>query len=556
MATNHTLDITAISAPALEALPATMPVYGTSGSAAWRHLPPKVIGRARNEGATVQVGTGMPGETVEAISAAKLREQLPEVFPDYNPVANRFNHGKPIGFDMFAPRDPQAGDPVIRSWGDLYRNFTDRQVDALFRLQDWPVVQNGTGPKAKALRDTLNIGAWNHKRSEVLRWLAFTVNAQPLNYRAKFNLGTADFATPVEFERELGNLNRHLVAKWAQGLLEPGDKHAERKDALLQIAVGLGAKPTAPVDGNLAVFVTAMVSEIYTARAIAFDEAVEAYAAQGAHFNADTLTGTAVDVSSVRAATVQGSAGVVQTPAEQPGMYHRYTREQMQTARGGCGCVAGSQGIADSFKKLVRHPLKWGRSVLKEFGKGVSQGAAFLLDNIAKVPWLDDYIVKPTFIGAQLEVIRQLGNAMVEGTIAAFEEQAVATNFAEGAQVAGAVALAVAPLLPPPFNIAVAATGAVLVAAARGIMAAQASTKAINQREDELKQIEAAKKAGQAERAAAEEDLLALENEQQQARTLAEEARKRAEASAQTRKYALAAGLAIAAVGAVFSLSR
>jgi hypothetical protein len=398
----------------------------------------------------------------QEITLADVRKHVPQAFEDYQPI----------------PGD----DPVIRTWGDAWRNLTDKQIAA------WLFYTDPTGrAKRTALEKALKDGTASYKRSEILRFNRY--EASQGHYGGRFKFRAGDFAT-VETPRELGELNRKLVAKFTTGLIEEGEAQAERRKALLDMAVAFGAKPDAPVDGNLAAFVTAMIAETFTARGVAFDEAVEARRAQGDAFNADALTGAALDLPAIRAE--------VQT-------------EQLSDAEAFARTVTGAQGIGDSFRKLIRHPLKWGRSVISQAGDGVADAAGFILDNAAKVGWLNNYIIKPTFIGAQLEVIRQLGNALAEGTISAFKEQAVAKNFAQGAQIAGTVALAVSQFLPVPWNIAVAATGAVLVAAGRAILSAQAATKASNEREEQIKELEQYQQQKAQERAQAEAELAELE---------------------------------------------
>src|SRR5690606_13234698 len=80
--------------------------------------------------------------------------------------------------------------------------------------------------------------------------------------------------------------------------------------------VAMGGKPNSPVDGRLAAFVTAMVSETFTARGIAFDEAVEARAATGDAFSAESMVGSAINIQPV------------QPPAEQPSPAHTLSQAQ------------------------------------------------------------------------------------------------------------------------------------------------------------------------------------------------------------------------------------
>lgn len=119
--------------------------------------------------------------------------------------------------------------------------------------------------------------------------------------------------------------------------------------------------------------------------------------------------------------------------------------------------------------KLVRHPLKWARSVIREVGKGVSRFAQNILNAEKDVPWLSQFFLKPLGFIAQARLLRETGRALEEGSISAFDEKALARDTAGTLTAAGQALLVAAPFLPPPWNVAAAALGALSVAAGNAI---------------------------------------------------------------------------------------
>lgn len=449
----------------------------------------------------------------------------------------------------FAGDQPTIGpDPIIATWGDAYRTLTDDQISLwLFYAGKATLGQPHNG--RELTEAALRAGTGTARRSHVLRFIRFAAGDGQYGTRpGGVKLDAGDFK-PLEEARELGDLNRHLAGKFFQSLMDKGPAAAERRKFLRDFAIQAGGNPSA-TDQQLAAVATAYTAEVFTARGIAFDEASEAAQAQGNNLNAETLTGSAITISAQAAPTL--------APNATAGFYTVHTAP--------AEVLRGSAGIGDSFKRLVRHPLKWFRNVLKEVGKGIAGAAGAILDAADDAPWLRDYLLKPLFWHTTLEVLRQFGNVLIEGSISAFDEKKVAASFGSALQIAGTIALAIAPLLPAPWNVIVLAIGAVCVAAGTAIMRYQAEQEAIKQREAEIKQIEAYEKEQAAARKDAEAELALLEAEAAEAAALAEAAEnERAALSLRTMQaegtsparaalYAAAAGLALAAL--VLSTSR
>lgn len=129
--------------------------------------------------------------------------------------------------------------------------------------------------------------------------------------------------------------------------------------------------------------------------------------------------------------------------------------------------VTGSgRSESHGLKLLLRHPLKWLRRVfVTEPGKALMRLGQNILNADKNAPWLSQFFLKPLGFHAQATLLRETGRAMVDGSISAFDEGALIESTAGTLTAAGQALLVAAPLLPPPWNVAAAALGALSVAA-------------------------------------------------------------------------------------------
>lgn len=155
--------------------------------------------------------------------------------------------------------------------------------------------------------------------------------------------------------------------------------------------------------------------------------------------------------------------------------------------------VTGSQGESHGLKLLLRHPLKWLRRVfVTEPGKALQRLGQNILNADKNAPWLSQFFLKPLGFHAQATLLRETGRALVDGSISTFDEGALIESTAGTLTAAGQALLVAAPLLPPPWNVAAAALGALSVAAGNMIHKFHGAPEQQRQAEREAKAKSAA----------------------------------------------------------------
>lgn len=388
-----------------------------------------------------------------------------------------------------APAVPAPDNPTIRTWGDLYRAFSDEQVNVFLAMLARAYGAN----KRTQAEQALAAGTYAERRADMLRFVAFRLAYVDKGFRPAGVLVRASTLAPLTQARELGQLNLALASRWAGGMVEPGEGYAERRAALRAFAIANEGNPAA-TDLQLAAVAAARISELFTAQGIALDDAMEAQRA---------LPVAPGDVDARAAASAQMVGSAIEANA----VY-----------------VTGAQGIGDSLKRLFRQPLQFVRNVMEEIGKGAQALADNILRTDKTAPWLATFLLKPLGFFAQAEILSQLGAVLIDGSISAFDEVAVAKSGADTFTAAGRALLIAAPFLPVPYNVAAAAIGAASVAAGTAINRAIADQQA-------SRKVEAAKQAAQAAAVAAgaeaetiKQEIAALEAQAEGAKQTAAEA--------------------------------
>lgn len=148
------------------------------------------------------------------------------------------------------------------------------------------------------------------------------------------------------------------------------------------------------------------------------------------------------------------------------------TIEQVRQQSALTGSAGFFSKLSKGFTKLIRHPLKWARRVfVTEVGKGVSKFMQNIIDFTDDLGFLNQFLIKPTGLNVLLTVFRELGDAMEDGSISTFEEDIVMREGAHTFAASGQALMSAAPFLPPPYNVAAAAAGALSLSAAKFINA-------------------------------------------------------------------------------------
>jgi hypothetical protein len=182
----------------------------------------------------------------------------------------------------------------------------------------------------------------------------------------------------------------------------------------------------------------------------------------------------------------------------------------IERARAAAGATGSSfwDKFTSGLKKLVTHPGDWLQRVfVTEPGKALQWAGRQLL-SLQKNAWTK-WLIDPLGVFRQLGAfLRELGHAMVEGSITAFEEQAFAKENARHWREVGAALAVAAPFLPPPFNIIALGLSAVFIAAGTYILASYAAADA--ERAAEKQAAQYASKASAARTAAKQAQAQAL----------------------------------------------
>lgn len=324
---------------------------------------------------------------------------------------------------------------VINDWGDFYRLVTESQQAWFWKsLSQFGPLQNYGGYSDKvieALQDRLDAGTFNMTRGELMHWMryagGFVTNDVVMRNRLRYILGSnkrvdffeesTDPSEVAEEANDLESVNLSFASRWADSMLEPGANETERRNALRSYAIEAGGNPSAS-DRDLAPVAAAAAAMQLTAQGIWWDDALEAIAAQGIE-NAQAV------LKSLRPATLTA--------------------------------VAGSGSVLSKFIKRAGKVLY--RVFVREPGRAIRNVAKAILSVDESAPWASTFLLRPLGFMAQAEVLKQLGNMMVEGTTAAFDTNAVVLETGATLQSAGQVLVMASPLLPPPYNVAAALVG-------------------------------------------------------------------------------------------------
>lgn len=371
--------------------------------------------------------------------------------------------------DAFLEPVSLALQAAVNNWGDAYRALSDDQISLWLWFASRELPRAGGKDAGTIIQDRLRAGNAGYTRSEILRFIRFHANRPGAGSRPggiKLRPATLD---PLEDARTLEEINTRLAGRWVAEMLEPGPESTRRKNVIRDLAAGLDAKPSIS-DTQKGAVVAAWLALIASSRGIALDELFAAAAGRGtlseveAVSLANSLAGGAVDLSAEPSA--QPAA---QQTAERVDVQQRMEQARARLFGSGWSQVQGSGNvfnkIASGFSTLVRHPLKWFRRVfVTEVGKGIARAAQNIL-NADDVPFLGQYILRPMGFMLQAQVLKQLGAAMVDGSISTFDERAVAFETAGTLAQTGQALIAASPMLPPPFNVAAAAVGGLSLAA-------------------------------------------------------------------------------------------
>jgi len=304
-----------------------------------------------------------------------------------------------------------ATDPVIRNWDDATAYLTKTQRDKVKCLGG--CTYNSRGGK---ILQQWGYDSGVHTLSQLLQMIGddFTAKA------AKVYGGgvTAQNFPEIFSPRTLEDVNGIMASELAATM---------PISAVRDAAIKLGANPAAGNDKMRAVFAV-WVSEWANAWGVILDDWIE-YHKNNPDAKPSDMAYTAVH----------------------PGV---------QT-----GVTGSGKNFFEQVKYFVRHPLKVINSVISDSGKWVAKVAQDILNADKNVPWLSQYFLKPLGFHAQLTLLRELGRSIETGSISTFNEQSLVASTAGTLTAAGQALLVAAPLLPPPFNFAAAAVGALSVGA-------------------------------------------------------------------------------------------
>jgi len=283
------------------------------------------------------------------------------------------------------------------------------------------------------------------RRSQILAFIGASIDASAATIAAKtgaYVAGASAFANLVE-AKTLGEVNMVMAAEYVATYFDgvgTAEANAQKRGALRQYAMQVGGNPTAS-DQQLAAVAAFYIAQQATARGIVLDDWLAAVKSDPEAVRRNPQAVIAALQASEGTAAVAGSAGSV--------------------------LAAFDKG----FKKLITHPLKWARQVfVTEVGKGIRALAENLLDAEQNVPWLGQFFLKPLGFHAQAVILQQIGAAMVDGSIATFDETAVASAAGETFVAAGQAFVAASGFLPAPWNVAALAIGVLSIAVGETIL--------------------------------------------------------------------------------------
>lgn len=334
-----------------------------------------------------------------------------------------------------------ATDPVIRTTSDANTYLTKTQRLKIGQLGGGGFTSHG----GQILQSWLK-GYGNLRLSELLQKIGEDFNRRAANVANASGLIMSAGDFPDIFEsRTLEDVNFSMAGELAADM---------PIDAVRASAIRLGANPAADETKLRTVFAL-YVAEWANAYGFVLDDWIEFH-----KLNPDAdprdFVGMGID-----GATVTGSAG---------------------------GLFGALEKIGEGARKFVRHPLKVLRRIfVTEIGKGLQRFAQNILNADKSAPWLSQFFLKPLGFHLQMTAVKQLGAAMVDGSISTFNEQAFTSSASDTFTAAGQALLVAAPFLPPPWNAAAAAVGALSVGVGRLINQVQVAAERQRQADAEAK---------------------------------------------------------------------
>lgn len=423
----------------------------------WKWAVPNLVRQVYQVKGGPAIPVQVPPKTkLQAFNAAlaDLRQRVPDAFLE--PVA-------------------QSLQASIDNWGDAYRALSDDQLSLWLWLASRELPSAGGKNAGKLIEERLSAGNAGFTRSEVLRFIRFHLSRPGTSTRpggVKLKPATLE---PMQEARTLEELNTRLAGRWVAEMLEPGPESTRRRQLIRDLAAGLDAKPEL-ADAQKGAVVAAWLALVASSRGIALDELIAASAAFGTPSEAQavqiaqSLTGRGVELQ----ASAPSQQSLTQSNAQTSAGHPLGRTNPLGSGRAASwtlipGELRGSGNFFDKvgkgFNQLIRHPLKWVRRVfVTEVGKGIARIAQNIL-NADDVPFLGQYILRPMGFMLQAQVLKQLGAAMIDGSISTFDERAVAFETSATLAQTGQALLAASPMLPPPFNVAAAAVGGLSLAA-------------------------------------------------------------------------------------------
>ncbi|MCW8134715.1 MAG: hypothetical protein KIT75_03480 [Planctomycetota bacterium] len=315
---------------------------------------------------------------------------------------------------------PTAGEIILRRWRDAEAYLTQPQRNLWLRA---------AGSTWHTIRALLDAGQGNIGRDGVLRLIGEISAGNPLQ---AYLVAKHGWLNP----RTLEDANAAMAAKWAATL---------PMQAVRPFAIQLGAKPDANAD-QLRTVVAVYASQLANTWGILLDDWIE-------HYKRNPDTAHPSDLS-----------GTFTTGERVP-------------------VVAGSGSFWSDVKQFFKRPLRVIDRFIEDVGTAIKKAAAVVLDTETSIPWLSQFFLKPLGFHLQARLLFELGNMVEARSFSAFKEQALVLDTGKTLQAAGQALLVAAPMLPPPYNVAAAALGALSVAAGAAIINLSPEVQAAKQQQ-------------------------------------------------------------------------
>lgn len=330
-------------------------------------------------------------------------------------------------------------DPVIRTVKDAELWLTAEQNKAYLNSY------GGSTSKARLQVVQALLGGYHGlTRSQMLARIGVVVQQKAQTAAAK--LGGDDFGIVQAADaylqdlsevKTLADVNRIMASRWATEMLEAGTQQGMRIAELRRFAIAVGGNPNA-TDKQLAQVATLALQQQANALGVLVEDWINEHKRQYQAF------------------------GVEPDPRK---VYNELLkRGHVVRAVQGSGADA-LQVFARGLESLFRNPGDWFRNVVKEIGKGAHQLAENLLDAERNIPFLKQFFTAPLGFHAQAVLLQELANVLIEYRTSAFDSKRVGRATADVLVAAGQALIAASPFLPPPWNVAAAAVGALSMVA-------------------------------------------------------------------------------------------